>query len=348
MAEQTITCPQCGHKFALDAAFKEHFESEKRRAVNDAIKSANKKAEEERKLLKEELAEERKQLQEELAAEREKIEKKYQEQAEEAAEKKYRLEIAAKDEEMRRIQKQLEDLERRTRQGSMELQGEALETLLKSALQDSFPLDNIEDVKKGQAGADLIHTIINPRGQRCGTIVWETKNTKAWNNDWLNKIKSDGSNVNAHVMVIVSVTLPEGVSTFDLIEGVWVCSVDAALALAKVLRQNLIQASDLQRAMEGMGDKMEAVYIYLTSPKFRDRIQRIVDTWQMLQGQVVTEKRAMEKQWKERTKQLDIMIDVTTEMYTDISAVIGAEMQQVKGLGVNALPNGADEADGDE
>jgi hypothetical protein len=336
MAEQTIQCPNCGQEFALDAAFKEHFEEEKRQAVNDAVKSARKKAEEERERLEAEFAEERGEL-----------EKQLQQQAEEAAEKKYKLELAAKDEEMERIQKKLQDLERRTRQGSMELQGEALETHLKAALQDTFPLDTIEDVKKGQAGADLLHTVINPRGQRCGTIVWEAKNTKNWNDNWLDKIKDDVATVNAEIPVIVSVALPDDVDTFDLIDGVWVSSVDASIALAKVLRSNLVQASNLQRAMEGMGDKMEAVYIYLTSTNFRDRVQRIVDTWQALQDQVTKEERAMQRQWKERRKQLDTMIDVTTEMYTDISAIIGGDMPQVPGLTLEALPDVIDDGEDD-
>ena len=336
MAEQTIQCPNCSHEFALDAAFKEHFEDEKRQAVSEAVKAAKKKAEEERERLEEEFEEKQ-----------EELEKKLQEKAELEADKKYKLELEAKDEEMRRIQKKLEELERRTRQGSMELQGEALETHLKAALQDAFPLDTIEDVKKGQAGADLLHTVINPRGQRCGTIVWEAKNTKNWNDNWLTKIKDDAAIVNAQLMVIVSVALPDDVTTFEPIDGVWVTSVETSIALAKVLRQNLVQAANLQRAMEGMGDKMEAVYIYLTSTNFRDRVQRIVDTWQALQDQVTKEERAMQRQWKERRKQLDTMIDVTTEMYTDISAIIGGDMPQVPGLTLEALPDVIDDGEDD-
>lgn len=325
MSEQSILCPNCGHEFALNEAFTEHFEEEKRKAVKQAVENAKKRAKEEQDQLLAEIEEERGDMLKKLEAQ---------------AEEKYKLELKAKDEEMRRIQKQLEALEKRTRQGSMELQGEALETHLKAELEIAFPLDTIEDVKKGQSGGDLIHTVMNARGQRCGVIVWETKNTKNWMNNWLGKLKDDTANVNAQVSVIVSVALPDGVSTFELIDGVWVCSVNAAVALAKVLRQNLLHANNLQQAMKGMDGKMETVYIYLTSTTFRDRIQRIVDTWQSLQDQVTREERAMQSQWKERRKQLDVMIDVTTEMYTDISAIIGGEMPQVPGLTLEALPEG--------
>src|SRR5690606_14426607 len=135
--------------------------------------------------------EERKKLEAEFEAQHEELQAQIEKQAHEVAEQKYRLDLEAKDEELKRIQKKLEQLQKRTRLGSIELQGEALETYLKASLESVFPWDTITDVKKGQTGADLIHNIINPRGQRCGIIIWEAKNTKHWNDDWLTKIKED-------------------------------------------------------------------------------------------------------------------------------------------------------------
>jgi hypothetical protein len=315
--QPTVQCPNCGCEFELGEAFAEHFAEEKHQAVQEAIQKERKRSEEEVARLEEE--------------------------AFEAAEEKFKLDIEAKDNELGRIRKKLEELEKRTRQGSMELQGEALETHLENVLQDAFPLDTIESVAKGQSGADLIHLVINPLGQRCGTIIWEAKNTKHWNDDWLVKIKEDKSRANAQLMVIVSVALPDHLDVFDLIDGVWVCSVQGALALARVLRQGLLQSAHLQRAMEGKGDKMETVYLYLTSTGFRDRVQRMIETWDALKSQIDSEERAMKKQWKERRKQLDTMIDVTTDMYTDISSIIGAEMPRVEGLELQALPSGEEE-----
>ncbi len=333
MATETpqIMCPHCGQNFELDAAFAENFEKEKREAVKKAIATTKKKADEDLE-----------ELEEKFAQERDELTKKIEKETQEASEKKYQLELAAKDEEMKRVQKRLEELEKSTRQGSMELQGEALEVHVKSILKECFPIDSIDDVKKGQSGADLIHTIINPHGQRCGSIIWETKNTKNWNKSWTSKIKEDASRANAQLSVIVSMALPDGIRTFDLLDGVWICSVEAAPALARVLREQLLQITNLQRAMDGQGDKMQTVYLYLTSTDFKDRVGRMVDTWQSLRGQIDSEERAMKKQWKERRKQLDVMIDVTTDMYTDISSIIGADMPQVEGLSLEALPAGSE------
>ncbi len=236
---------------------------------------------------------------------------------------------------------QLAAMERRTRQGSMELQGEALETWLKQQLQTAFPLDSIEDVNKGQRGADLVQQVVNARGQRCGVVIWETKNAQNWSKGWLDKIHGDAERVGADLKVIVSAVLPDGIKSFGLEDGVWVSNIESAPALGSVLRQQLLQLYNLKRANIGREGKMEAVYDYLVSDRFADRVQRIVGTWKALKDQIDAEERAMRRQWKERHKQLDTMIDVTTDLYTDFSAVIGAgEMPQVEGLTLAALPLG--------
>lgn len=226
----------------------------------------------------------------------------------------------------------------------MELQGEALETWLKQQLQAAFSQDSIEDVKKGQRGADLVQQVINPRGQRCGVVLWETKNAQNWSKGWLDKIHGDAERVGADLKVIVSAALPDGIKSFGFEDGVWVSSIESAPALGAVLRQQLLQLYNLKRANIGREGKMEAVYAYLVGEQFRDRVERIVSTWEALRNQVDAEERAMQRQWKERRKQLNIMIDVTTDMYTDISAIIGAEqLPEVGGLSISALPSGEEE-----
>ena len=358
MNEPTITCPNCGNEFPLDAAFREHFERERQEAVTAALTNERQAAQERQQAreqhLRQEFAQEQQQSQANLVAELREVkeslaaqEREHQQALErerktagELAEQHFRLELQGKDEELRRMGDQLAAMERRTRQGSMELQGEALEAWLKQQLQTAFPLDSIEDVNKGLRGADLVHQVIDSRG-RCGTIVWETKNTKAWNADWIAKLREDVSREGADLGVIVSVTMPDGLKSFDRVDGVWVCCMDSAQALAAALRQQLITLAGLQRAMSGREGKMETVYAYLVSEQFRDRVQRIVSTWEALKNQVDTEERAMQRQWKERRKQLNVMIDVTTDMYTDISAIIGAEqLPQVEGLSLAALLSG--------
>ncbi|MCY3906337.1 MAG: DUF2130 domain-containing protein [Anaerolineaceae bacterium] len=383
MSEPTIKCPNCGNEFPLDAAFREHFDREKQEAIaGEKIAADARIAElllERDKIHEGNLQRTREEAEEQAASHfREQTqaleEAQYQlsrtkrqlterdedhkrdlrrtrEEVEEETGKRHRQELRDKDievqgaqEEIRRLGNQLETLRRRTRQGSMELQGEALETWLKQQLQAAFSQDSIEDVKKGQRGADLVQQVINPRGQRCGVVLWETKNAQNWSKGWLDKIHGDAERVGADLKVIVSAALPDGIKSFGFEDGVWVSSIESAPALGAVLRQQLLQLYNLKRANIGREGKMEAVYAYLVGEQFRDRVERIVSTWEALRNQVDAEERAMQRQWKERRKQLNIMIDVTTDMYTDISAIIGAEqLPEVGGLSISALPSGEEE-----
>ena len=171
-------------------------------------------------------------------------------------------------------------------------------------------------------------------------IVWEAKRTKHWNKNWIVKIKEDADRVNAHVRVIVSEALPDDVRIFALREGVWISSIEGALPLTLALRTQLIESTRLQRISEGKGLKMEEIYQYLTSPRFGERIQRIVETWEALEEQVNSEERSMRRQWSQRRKQLAKMRNSTIEMFTDFSAILGQEIALVPGLEQAALPSG--------
>ena len=254
------------------------------------------------------------------------------ERQQEAIEKQ-RLERAAAD-----AQAKMADMQRQLGQGSVELQGEALEVYLKRQLQTQFPFDQIEDIGRGQLGADLTQAVFDGQLGACGIVVWEAKRTKHWNDDWLDKIKGDADRVGSQVRVIVSQALPPEIRVFALKEGVWVSSVEGALPLATALRAQLVESARLQRAGQGKGLKMDEIYNYLTSPRFGERIQRMVDTWQALEEQVASEERAMRRQWSERRKQLARMRETTTEMFTDFSAILGREIAQVPGLELGALP----------
>ena len=254
------------------------------------------------------------------------------ERQQEAIEKQ-RLERAAAD-----AQAKMADMQRQLGQGSVELQGEALEVYLKRQLQTQFPFDQIEDIGRGQLGADLTQAVFDGQLGACGIVVWEAKRTKHWNDAWLDKIKGDADRVGSQVRVIVSQALPPEIRVFALKEGVWVSSVEGALPLATALRAQLVESARLQRAGQGKGLKMDEIYNYLTSPRFGERIQRMVDTWQALEEQVASEERAMRRQWSERRKQLARMRETTTEMFTDFSAILGREIAQVPGLELGALP----------
>ncbi len=282
-------------------------------------------------------------LQEELKSNQiaqEKRETEIRAAAEKAATEKFDVDREEFNIERRRLDTQMVEMRRKLGQKSVELQGEALESYLKGRLQITFPFDTINDIARGQHGADLTHEVIDGQLGSCGIIMWEAKRTKRWNDNWLSKIKDDADRVGAHLCAIVSEALPADVRVFALKEGVWVSSVEGAIALAQALRSQLIESTRLQRAAQGQDLKMDEIYRYLTSARFGARIQRMVETWKALEEQVNSEERSMKRQWSQRRKQLARIENTTIEMFTDFSAILGQEIAQVPGLEPEALPSG--------
>src|SRR3954449_1940659 len=199
------------------------------------------------------------------------------ERAKKDAEEGLSLKVREKEEQIASMQRQIEDLKRKAEQGSQQLQGEAQELELESLLRHKFPLDLIEPVAKGEFGGDLVQRVVAPSGQACGTILWEAKRTKNWSDGWLGKLREDKRTAKADLALIVSHALPKGLEHFDHIEGIWVTNPRCAVPVAIALRQTLIELSAARIIGEGQQTKMEMIYQFLTGPRFRHRIEAIVE-----------------------------------------------------------------------
>jgi hypothetical protein len=254
----------------------------------------------------------------------------------------YRLKLAEKDKLLLDMKKQVEELRRKSDQTSQQLQGEVQELELEALLKTAFPGDVIEEVAKGRAGGDVVQKVIGPNGLEAGVILWESKRTRAWGGDWLAKNRADQRTVGAQVGVIISTTLPKSVDGFDRIENVWVASMRNAVALARALRQGLIEVALAKLAMQGQEGKMETMYSYLTSPHFRARVSAIVESCVGLQEDLDAEKRAFAKQWGKRQRRIEMLITGTATMYGEIQGVLGSSMQEVEGLTLPMLGSGPD------
>ena len=270
-----------------------------------------------------------KRVQEGLAAARE--------QAKKEAEEALKLKVMEAEQTIASMQKQIEDLKRKAEQGSQQLQGEVQELELEGLLSAKFPRDTIQPVPKGEHGGDVLHRIIGPLGQACGAILWESKRTKNWSDGWLTKLREDQRAVKAEVAVIVSQVLPKGVETFDLIEGVWVTHPRAVLPVALTLRHTLIEVATARQTSEGQQTKMEMIYQYLTGPRFRQRVQAIVEAFSSMQEDLDKEKRAIIKQWAKREEQIERVMQATVGMYGDLQGIAGKTLQEIEGLGLRAL-----------
>jgi hypothetical protein len=235
------------------------------------------------------------------------------------------------------MQKQIEELRRRAEQGSQQLQGEVQELVLEDLLSTKFPHDTIEPVPKGEHGGDILQRVCGPLGQPCGTILWESKRTKNWSDGWLSKLRDDQRTAKAEVAVIVTQTLPKGVETFELVDGVWVVHPRAALPVAVTLRHTVIEVASARKATEGQDSKMEMVYQYPTGPRFRQRVHAIVEAFSTMQEDLDKEKKVITKQWAKREEQIGRVMQATVGMYGDLQGIAGKSLQEIEGLGFPAL-----------
>ena len=258
-------------------------------------------------------------------------------QARKEAEESMKLKVMEKEQTITSMQKQIEDLKRRAEQGSQQLQGEVQELELEALLRAKFPLDTIEPVPKGEHGGDVLQRIHGPLGQICGTILWEAKRTKNWSDGWLVKLREDQRAAKAEIAVLVTQALPKDMDTFDLVDGVWVTPPRTALPVAMALRQILSEVALARQSTEGQQTKMEMVYQYLTGPRFRQRVQAIVEAFSSMREDLDKEKKVIMKQWAKREEQTDRVLQATVGMYGDLQGIAGKTLQEIEGLEMKAL-----------
>ena len=252
--------------------------------------------------------------------------------AQQEAEEELKLKVSEKEEQISSMQRQIEKLKRKADQGSQQLQGEVQELALETTLSAKFPLDSIEPVPKGEFGGDVLQKVVGPMGQACGAILWESKRTKNWSDTWLPKLRDDQRAAKAELAVLVSNAMPNNVDSFDHIDGVWVTQPRYAMTLVIALRQSLIEVANTRQAHEGQETKMEAVYDYLTGPKFRHRVEAIVEKFSDMQSDLDRERKSMTRLWAKREAQIQGVIESTVGMYGDLQGIAGRALKEIEGL----------------
>lgn len=265
--------------------------------------------------------------------------------AKQDAEEALKLRVLEKEEQIASMQRQIEDLKRKAEQGSQQLQGEALELELEASLRTKFPQDVIEPVPKGEFGGDVLHRVMNSVNQPCGTILWESKRTKNWTDGWLTKLRDDQRKAKADVALIVSNALPKGVHSFDHVDGIWVTETRCAMPVAIALRQSLIELAAARQAGEGQQTKMELVYQYLTGPRFRQRVEAIVEKFSEMQTDLDKERRSMMRTWAKREAQIRGVIEATAGMYGDLQGIAGKALEEIEGMALPMLEDQSAEDD---
>ena len=269
-------------------------------------------------------AEAQKRLNQQLQTEKEKIKK--------AEEDKNELRFKELQMKLDDQKKLTEEMKRKQEQGSMQMQGEVLELAIEEYLESTFPLDSIDEIKKGARGADCVQ-IVNSRTRiNCGKIYYESKRTKEFQPSWIEKFKADMREKNADIGVLVTEALPKGVDRMTNKDGIWICTFDEFKGLSTVLRESVIRVSAALVTTENKGDKMSILYDFLTSNEFRLQIEGIVEGFTTMKNDLESEKRAMHRIWKTRDKQLEKVLSNTTNMYGSIKGIAGNAIGNIDAL----------------
>lgn len=276
-------------------------------------------------------------LNQQLTYEKEKIQKSVEDNME--------LRISEKDKLIEDLSKQLTEAKRKAEQGSQQLQGEVQELAIEEYLKKTFPLDRIEEVKKGKKGADCLQVINTEYAQNCGSIYYESKRTKLFQSSWVDKLKSDMREMKASVGVIVTETMPAGMVMMGQIDGIWVCSLREFRSLSLVLRESIVRVSDALSAQDNKGDKMSLLYDFLTSDEFKNHIKDIADAFIDMENDLNREKRAMEGLWKKREKQNQKVLTNLNMMFNSIKGIAGNSLGTITTLELPSLDKAENDSD---
>jgi hypothetical protein len=240
---------------------------------------------------------------------------------------------------IKELQKMLEDqkslteeMKRKQEQGSMQLQGEVQELAIEEWLSNQFPLDTIEEIKKGARGGDCIQIVNTRSDQNCGKIYYESKRTKEFQASWIPKFKADMREKGADIGILVTEAMPSDLDRMGMKDGVYVCTYEEFKGLSGVIRETVIQVHAALGSQVNRGDKMHMLYDFLTSTNFRMQVEAIVEGFTAMKDGLETEKRSMQRIWKEREKQIEKVIINTIDMHASIRGIAGNAIQSVKAL----------------
>jgi len=322
-------------KIELSKKIKEKLEIEIKDKMNE-----NEELKKQNKLLQEQLLELNKlirQVQFEKEKYRLEMEKKLLEELEkirreqkEQLEREFQLRLLEKDKKLNDALKLVEEYKHKLEQGSQQLQGEVLELHLEEILKKEFSQDEIKEVPKGVKGADILQIVKNEFGKPCGTIIWELKRTKNWNEEWITKLKDDQRAVKAEMAVLASNILPEEIKYFGLYQGVWVCKIESALSLVTLLRHSLISIQAIKNSVAGKEEKKEILWRYLTSTDFQQRLSAIIEAHQQLQEDIEKEKRFFALKWAKQERNIRKVIDNLLGVSGDLESIMGKALPEIK------------------
>ncbi len=333
----TITCIHCGKDIKLSDALSHELTEEREKIKKATEQETRKRLQEEfenkEKVRDKEIEEEKrknKNLIEGLEKRKKEDEDKVREETAKAAAEKHRLEKMEWEKQKADQQKLIEELERKGKQGSQQLQGEVLELDLEKQLKIQFPQDEFLPVPKGVEGGDIWQKVSDKNGKLAGSILWETKRTKAWSPSWLPKLREDARKIGATECILISEALPSDVKSFHRKENVWISNYEYALHTARTIRFLILSIAAAKSAAGHNDDELRAIRDYITSDTFRHKFESHQESVKALKDDLTAEKRAAEIRWKKREIQIDRLDRNSSQMYVELQGIIGDKLPDIK------------------
>lgn len=271
-----------------------------------------------------------KKMQEEMQTKEETIRKRMEEAMQ--------LKLLEKEKMLEQQKKLIEEMKRKSEQGSMQLQGEVQELAIEDYLASQFPLDEIEEIRKGQRGGDCIQVVHTRKKRNCGRIYYESKRTKEFQNSWIEKFKNDIRDKGADLAVLVTQAYPKDFERMGQLNGIWICSFEEFKSLCYVLRDSIIRLDMLKSSQENKGEKMHMLYDYLTSNEFKMQVEGIVEGFTQMQNDLQKEKNAMQRIWNQREKQIQKVLLNTSSLYGSIQGLAGNSIGKIDSLEMPEQP----------
>lgn len=253
-------------------------------------------------------------------------------EAQAQSDQKMKMQLDEREHIIRQLKEQLQEAQRKAEQGSMQIQGEVQELAIEDYLKTTFPIDTIDEIRKGARGGDCMQIVNTHTRANCGVIYYESKRTKDFQPQWIEKFKEDIRSRNAQFGVLVTEVMPKGMTRFGLRDGVWICTFEEFKGLSMVLRESVIMLNNVSLSQENKGEKMHMLYDYLTGNEFRQQVEAIVEGFTYMKRDLDSEKRAMEGIWKKREKQIQKVLLNTTHMYASIKGIAGNAIGEIRQL----------------
>ena len=236
----------------------------------------------------------------------------------------------------RELQKKLDDQiklnaiqQQKLEQGSMQIQGEVQEQEIEKWLKTNFPSDEIVEIKVGQKGADIIQNINEFGFKNCGSIYYESKRTKNFNNKWIKKLKSDMQEKNANIGVLITKTLPSDMSRMGVKDDILICNFEEFKGLCYILRDQLLIRSRMNIIHENKSEKKLQLYNYLTSQEFRSNMEAIVDSYLSMKFELEKEIMQSNSNFEKRKAQLNTIITTNAKIYGRFNGIAGGTLPKV-------------------